>query len=265
VSINYATVSAVIPRIVRDALANDADLAAFFEQIALAEQYQVEGPIRTPALLVVPGTLEQSRQVGGEAEGTYTVSVAAVLPVPTPFRYDLAAPSAPTSAFTATGPLTGTYVYRVTQFSADGESAASPPLTVAPSAQWVTLTKPTLASGALGWRIWRGKAGKTALHHVVTLRADVTSWKDTVPDTGLADELAPIPFYAEALLDHAAKVLYAVETLTDSGSRYASAAMSCQQGRDEVATNRNLRVRELVVTVPTYINTTDSTVITGSV
>ena len=264
-SISYASVSVEIPRLVRDVLAADADLAAYFEQISLADLYQLEGPIRTPALYVVPGTLAQARQVGGEAEGVYTVSVAAVLPVPTPFRYDLAALAVPTSALAASGPLTGTYGYRVTQFNADGESVASPLLTVAPSSQWVTVTRPTLAGGALGWRLWRTEANRTAMRHLVTLRADATTFKDTVPDAGLSDELAPIPFYAEALLDHAAKVLYANERLPESGTASASAALAVQQGRDEIALARNLRVRELVLTIPTYFNTTDSLVITGSV
>jgi len=264
-SISYASVSVEIPRLVRDVLAADADLAAYFEQITLADLYQLDGPIRTPSLYVVPGALAQERQVGGEAEGLYAISVVAVLPPPTQFRHDIAALAVPTSALAATGPLTGTYGYRVTQFNADGESAASPLLTVAPSAQWVTVTRPTLASGALGWRLWRTEANRTAMRHLVTLRADATSFKDTIPDAGLADELAPIPFYAEALLDHAAKVLYANETLLESGTAYASAAMAIQQGRDEIASNRNLRIRELAVRVTTYINTTTSLVINGSV
>lgn len=264
-SISYASVSVEIPRLVREVLKADADLAGYFEQIALADLYQLDGPIRTPSLFVVPGTLAQTRQVGGEAEGTYTVSVAGVFPVPTPFRYDLAALAAPTGALASSGPLTGSYVYRITQFNADGESAASPTLTVAPSAQWVTLTRPSLTSGALGWRVWRGEANRTALRHVVTLRADVASWKDTIPDSGLGDELAPIPFYAEALLDHAAKVLYANESLTDGGIRSASYALAVQQGRDEIASARNLRIRELVLTIQTYIDTTTSLVINGSV
>jgi len=267
VSISYASVSTDIPRRVREILAADADLAAFFEQIALADLYQLDGPIRTPALFVVPGVLRRDRTVGGEVEGEYLVSVAAVLPVPTPFRYDLAAPAAPTGALSSTGPLTGTYLYRVTQFDATGESAASAALSVSPSGQWVTLTKPTLSGSALGWRVWRSKAGKQALLHCVTLRADVTTWKDTIPDSGLGDELAPIPFYAEALLDHAANVLYANERLYDSsnGLAYASAAVTVQQARDEIATDRNLRIRELAITIPTYFDSTDSQVINGSV
>lgn len=264
-SINFASVSVEIPRLVRATLAADVDLAAYFEQITLADLYQLDGPIRTPALFVVPATLAQERQVGGEAEGTYTVSVVAVLPVPTPFRHDLAATLAPTSALTATGPHTGVYGYCVTQFNEYGESAASPVLSVSPAAQWVTLTRPTLSLNALGWRVWRTKANRTALRHLVTLRADAATWKDTVPDSGLADELAPIPFYAEALLDHASAVLYANERLLDGATASASAALEAQQGRDEIATGRNLRIRELVLKVSTYINTTTSLVINGSV
>lgn len=263
--ISYVSVSSVIPALVRDVLAADSDLAAYFEQIALADLYQLEGPIRTPSLYVVPGVMQQARQVGGETEATYSISVAAVLPVPTPFRYDLAALAAPTSALASSGPLTGVYGYRVTQFDATGESAASALLIASPSAQWVTVTRPSLASGALGWRLWRTEANRTAMRHLVTLRADATSFNDTIPDSGLGDELAPIPFYAEALLDHAAKVLYANEMLTSSGTHYATAALTVQQGRDEIASARNLRVRELVVTVPTYFDSTSSLVLTGSV
>lgn len=264
-SISYASVSVEIPRLVREVLKADSDLAAYFEQITLADLYQLDGPIRTPSLYVVPGTLAQARQVGGESEGTYTVSVVAVLPVPTPFRHDLAALAAPTAALAATGPLTGAYGYRATQFNADGESVASPLLSVSPSAQWVTITRPSLASGALGWRLWRTEANRTAMRHLVTLRADAASFNDVLPDAALADELAPIPFYAEALLDHAAKVLYANERLLESGTAYASAALGVQQGRDEIATARNLRIRELVLTIPTYLDTTTSLVINGSV
>jgi len=264
-SISYASVSVEIPRLVREVLAADPDLVAYFEQITLADLYQIEGPIRTPSLYVVPGALVQARQVGGETEGAYSVSVVAVLPVPTPFRHDLAAPTVPTSALASSGPLTGVYGYRVTQFNADGESAASPLLSVTTAAQWATITRPSLAANALGWRLWRSEANRTAMRHLVTLRADATSFKDTIPDSGLADELAPIPFYAEALLDHASAVLYANERLLESGTAYASAALEAQQGRDEIASNRNLRVRELVLNVKTYINTTTSLVINGSV
>lgn len=264
-SISYDSVSTIIPRRVRAILAADADLAAYFEQITLADLYQLEGPIRPPALFVVPGTMKQDRQVGGETEATYSVHVVAVLPVPTPFRYDLAALNAPTAGLTSSGPLTGTYGYRVTQFNADGESEASALLTSSPSAQWVTITRPSLSASALGWRVWRTEAGRSALRHAVTLRADATTWVDTLPDSALGDELAPIPFYAEALLDHAAKVIYANERLVETGTAYASAAVTVQQGRDEIATARNLRVRELVVSIPTYFDSTTSLVINGSV
>lgn len=265
-SISFSSVSVEIPRRVREILAADADLAAYFEQITLADLYQLEGPIRTPSLYVVPGVLTQERQVGGETEGSYIIQVVAVLPVPTPFRYDLAATGAPTSSLSAIGPLTGTYGYAVTQFNADGESAASPVLSVAPAAQWVTITKPTLSGGALGWRIWRTEANRTALRHAVTLRPDAATWKDVLPDGALGDELAPVPFYAEALLDHAAKVLYANERLTDSTpTSYASAALAVQQGEDQISTARNLRVRALAVTVQTYFDAATSQIIGGSV
>jgi len=266
VTISYTSPSVIIPSVVRSILAADAETAAYFERIALSDLYQLEGPIKTPSLYVVPGTLSHDRQVGGETESTYTLSVVGVFPYPTPFLYSLAATAAPTVAqVSGTGQHTGTFYYYVTQFNEYGESAASPSASITVSAKDVTVSRPTLASGALGWRVWRTKANGKAPKHAATLRASEASWQDALPDAALADEMAPIPFYAEAALDYVASVLYANETLTSSGMNYATPALLCQQGRDEIASTRNLRIRELVVTVPTYINPMTNAVITGSV
>ena len=265
-AISYDSPSTIIPRLVRDILAADSEIAAFFDRIALSDLYQLDGPILTPSLYVVPGTLSHERQVGGETESTYTLSVVAVLPYPTPFLHTLAAPAAPTLAqASGTGQHTGTLKYLVTQFNAQGESAATTPASITVTAKDVTVTAPTLAAGALGWRVWRTKANGLSYRHAATFRASETSWRDSLPDSALSDELAPIPFYAESLLDYVASVLYANENLTTSGTNYSTAAILCQQGKDEIATGRNLRVRELVVTIPTYINPATNVVISGSV
>ena len=265
-AISYTSPSTIIPNVVRSILANDAEIAGYFERIAVSDLYQLDGPLKTPSLYVVPGTLSHDRQVGGETESTHTISVVGVFPYPTPFLYSLAATAAPVVAQTSgTAQHTGAFVYYVTQFDANGESAASPGASISVSAKDITVTKPTLASGALGWRVWRTKAGGKSPRHAATLRASETSWVDSLPDAALSDELAPIPFYAESVLDYVASVLYANETLTYSGTNYATPALLCQQGRDEIAAARNLRVRELVVTVPTYIDPAANTVISASV
>ena len=265
-AISYTSPSTIIPNVVRALLAADAEIAAYFERIAVSDLYQLDGPIMTPSLYVVPGTLSHDRQVGGETESTYTLSVVGVFTYPTPFLYGLAATAAPSLTQSAgTGQHTGAMTYYVTQFDARGESIASPSAAITVTAKDVTVARPTLASGALGWRIWRTKAGGKSPRHAATLRASESSWLDTLPDAALSDELAPIPFYAESVLDYVASVLYANETLTYSGTSYASPALLCQQGRDEIASARNLRVRELVVTVPTYIDPAANTVISGSV
>lgn len=242
---------AVIPLVMREILAANATLAAFFDRIAAVERRQLRGPMVTPSLLVVPGALKQGREIGGDFEADYTVNVLGVFPSEVPWIPDLAALAAPSVTASGTGTLTGAFRYRVTQANEDGESEAGAEATVTADADIVTVTRPTLAAAATCWRAWASDAGRTGLRWGATLPASVTSWID---DGTRRDELAPIPFFAEDWLDEAQKVLIANETLEWLGIRYASAAMGCEQSGDDLIAVRNVRVRELVVTVPTLID-----------
>ncbi len=254
---------AVIPEVIREILAANATLAAYFDRIAVVERRQLRGPIVTPSLLVVPGALKQQREIGGDMEATYSVSVLEVVPVGAAWIPDLAAPGAPTVSVSGTGSRTGVYRYRTTQASALGESEAGDErVSAAATGNAITITRPSLAASATCWRVWASDAGRTALRWAASLPASVTVWADDGTRRG---ELAPIPFAAEDWLDEAQKVLIANETLEWSGVRYASAAMECEQSGDEIVPVRNLRVRELVVTVPTLIDPLTKTIRTDRV
>lgn len=242
---------AVIPLVMREILAANATLAAFFDRIAVVERRQLRGPMVTPSLLVVPGALSQRREIGGDFEADYTINVLGVFPAETPWIPDLPALDAPSVTAAGSGTRTGLYRYRITQANEWGESEAGAEASATADADIVTVTRPTLAATATCWRAWASVAGKTALRCAAALPASVTSWID---DGTRRDELAPIPFFAEDWLDEAQKVLIANETLEWLGIRYASAAMGCEQSGDDLIAVRNVRVRELVVTVPTLID-----------
>lgn len=247
-----ASPHAVIPLVIRELLAADAGLAAFFDRIAVVERRQLRGPIVTPSLLVVPGTLTQVREVGGAMDCTYSVSVLAVLPPETQWSPHLAALAAPTVTVSGSGSRTGVYRCSVTQADDLGESeAGAVAVSAAADSNRITITRPTLSSGATCWRVWASDAGRTGLRWAATLPAAVTSWED---DGTRRADLAPVPFLAEDKLDDAQSVLLANEVLSYGGLRYASAAMECETTGDEVVPVRNLRIRELLVKIPTLVD-----------
>lgn len=243
---------AVIPLVVREILAADAGLAAFFDRIAVVERRQLRGPIVRPSLLIVPGVLTQVREIGGTMDCTFSLSVIGVFPPETQWSPHLAAVQAPTLSVAGSGSMSGVYRYRITQANELGESEAGTEATSATAASnQITVTRPTLAAGATCWRVWASDAGRTALRWSATLPAATTTWAD---DGTRRDDLAPIPFLAEDWLDGAQSVLLQNETLEYSGTRYATAAMECEVSGDDVLPTRNLRIRELVVKVPTLVD-----------
>lgn len=243
-----------IPRRVRDVLAADAGLVAFFEnRISECDREELENPQTVPSLWIVPSKITSERQVGGLIDARYEIGVIAVLPRLTPAIAGIAAPSAPTVAAVSGGALTGTYGYRLTAFGALGESFASSAASVAPNAQAVTVTPPSLPSGATGFRVWRTRAGRDAYRWVHTIYG-TAAWTDTLADTSLGDELAPIRYYGERLIEEIARVLYDDESFRDDGECLSDQALFCEPGPDRVIAARNLRVKTLRVVIPTQIN-----------
>lgn len=98
-------------------------------------------------------------------------------------------PTAPTAAVGSAGGLTGTYVYRVTFYTASGESTSSRDSNaVSPSSNLVGLTSIPLGGPAtVGRRIYRQKNG-TGDYRLVTQIADntTTSFNDNVSDATVA-------------------------------------------------------------------------------
>lgn len=253
---------AVIPLVIREILAANAGLSAFFDRIAVVERRQLRGTIVRPSLLVVPGTLTQLRATGGGMDCNYDVSILAALPPETLWTPDLAALAAPTVTATGTGTRTGTFRYRVTQANSAGESEAGAEQSVVADAGIVTVTRPTLAAGATCWRVWASNADRTCLRWAATLPAATASWID---DGTRRDDFAPIPFLAEDLLDDAQSVLMQNESLTWDGVRYATEAMESQIVGDDVVAVRNVRIRELLVKVPTLVDPITKRILTERV
>ena len=77
--------------------------------------------------------------------------------------------------------------------------------------------------------------------------------------------MAPIPFLVEDKLDDVQSVLIRNESLTWAGTRYATEAMECQIMGDEVVPVRNLRLRELLVKIPTLVDPVTKRIVTESV
>ena len=256
------TPHAVIPLVIREILAANAALAAFFDRIEVRERRQLRGPIVRPSLLVVPGTLAQLRATGGGMDCNFSVSILAALPPETLWTPTLAAHAAPTAVAAGAGALTGDYRYRITQANEWGESEAGAELSVTADADVVTVTRPTLSASATCWRVWASVAGRTALWWGATLPAATTSWID---DGTRRDDLCPIPFLAEDKLNDAQSVLMQNESLTWSGVRYATEAMESQIVGDDVIPVRNIRLRELLVKIPTLVDPVTKRILTGRV
>lgn len=104
----------------------------------------------------------------------------------------ITAPTAPTLAVGAAGALTGSYIYCVTYYNTNGETAcSSASSTVSPSAQRVTVTIPTSTQTPItGRKIYRSLANATSAaagfptYYLVTTVADnsTTSYSDNNTD-----------------------------------------------------------------------------------
>lgn len=256
------TPHAVIPLVIREILAANAGLAAFFERIEVRERRQLRGQILRQSLLIVPGQLTQLRATGGGMDCNFSVSVLAAFPPEILWTPALAALAAPSVTASGTGSMTGAYRYRVTQANEWGESAAGAEATVTADADVVTVTRPSLAASATCWRVWASDAGRTALRWAATLPAAATSWVD---DGTRRDDLAPIPFLAEDKLDDAQSVLIQNESLTWEGVRYATEAMEAQIVGDDVIPVRNIRLRELLLKIPTLVDPVTKRILTERV
>lgn len=243
-----------IPRKVRDVLAADAGLLAFTEgHISEGEDSDLENAIPLPSIWIVPLAPNEQRQVGGFVEINYDLALFLALPRSTPATAEIAAPTAPTVAAGATGSLTGTYQYRLTAYGAAGESYASAAASVSVSGKDVTVTPASLPSGAIGFRIWRTKAGQSAFRWAgVSIGAG--PWTDNTPDSALGDELAPIRYYGQRVIEEASSVLYNAEPLFDVSEDISDASLKCYPGPDRLVSSRNMRLKTLVITVPALID-----------
>lgn len=244
-----------IPRIVASQLAASADLIAFFgSRIWGTSMEDATTPLRQSALVVtLSGEEDPRRQTGGRIRLTYVARVAAYLPIPTPAVGWLTIPAAPTAGTHATGSLTGTFGYRLTEITDDGESFASPALAVTVTSKWPQLTLPAPSSASVvGWRVWRTEAGRTAARWAGTAIRSASTWTDSTLDAALGDELAPVRGMREQLANVIRQALYGQdrETLPDGGYYHADAALRVDVLPQSISTRRNMIVYPLEARYP---------------
>jgi len=243
-----------IPRKVRDVLAGDAGMMAFTENhISEGEDSDLENAVPLPSLWIVPLAPNEQRQVGGFVEINYDLALFLALPRSTPATSEIAAPSAPSVAAGGTGSLTGTYRYRLTAYGAAGESYASESASITVSGKTVTVAPPALPAGATGFRVWRTKAGMDAFRWIGVI-IGTSAWTDNTSDSDMGDELAPIKYYGQRVIEQAASILYAAEPLFDVTEDISDASLKCYPGPDRLVTSRNMRLKTLVITVPAFID-----------
>lgn len=105
----------------------------------------------------------------------------------------IAAPSnAPSVALGAAGQLTGTYQYKKTWRSSEGETTVGPASsTINPSSQKVTVSRNEISPSAhiVSWRIYRTKAGGSTFFFVADVPAATSSYDDNIPDSLLTVEV----------------------------------------------------------------------------
>ena len=255
------TPTRAIPRIIRAVLADDPHLAAYFDRISVSDLPAFQMPFVVPALLIYPGEPQRERAVGGPINLVYRIAVHLVLPALTPATQDIAEPSAPTIAAGATGPLTGAYQYRLTEFGAAGESNAGAAGSLTVSAKAPTVAIPALTSGT-GHRIWRSRAGKTACRWVGTVFGGSSTWIDTTPDDHLGAELAPLQLLAEGLTDAIAAALFSGEFLVEDGHAKADICFSVDSQSGGVLPKRNVWVSEIRATIGSFYDPTTGNFLT---
>ena len=228
-------------RLVAAELRKDTSLLAFFEgRILDMSTEELHGPIKTPTLAVAPRTPIQERQIGGAMDAGLGVVAFALLSRLTAGRSNLTTPASPSAAAGATGPLTGSYAYRLTQFGPLGESwatAASTAISVTNKA--ITVTLPSLASGYYGFRLWRTTATGLAYRHRATIWAPTGTWTDTGLDAALGDELAPIRGFELNLLTEFQRIILTSEWLQETSVYRSEAIVSAAMGGSRLITDRN--------------------------
>lgn len=238
------SISAKVPRLVRDTLAANSSLFKFFEgRISEADTEELELPLTLPSLFITAGNPLVVRNTGGQITRTYPVAVSMALPRLTGALRELTVPSAPVITPKASGSLTGTFRYRITAFSPKGESFASPEVSVTLSGQSAELTFPSLPTGCDGFRIYRSKDGYSFCRFR-DVHYGTGTFLDDEPDTVLGDDLAPDTFLPARLTDEISATLYRGENLDDGANNYSDGAFSYQT-EDRFSENRNYRIRIL--------------------
>lgn len=241
-------------RLVAVELRKDASLLAFFEgRILDMSTEELSGTIKVPTLAVVPRTPVQERQIGGDMGAALGVVALAFLPRLTAGKSHLTTPAAPITAQGSSGPLTGSYRYRLTQFGPIGESwvsAASTPLSVTGKA--ITVTIPALTSGYYGFRVWRTTGAGLAYRHRATLWAPGTTWTDTGPDTTLGDELAPLKGFELNLLAEFQRIILTSEWLKENATYRSEAIVSAAMAGARLISDRNILAIPVTFDVDVY-------------
>lgn len=246
---------------IHTAYANDAATVAFFgaDGIRQVDYEELEHPIRAFFLAIVAGQQKAQRVVGGEADLLYRVPILVYLPRQTPVNASIAVPPAPVITKVSGGALTGTFIYRVTQWNEAGESWASPPVTVTLAGENAAVSFSSPPAG-MGFRVWRSTKGCTACRYNETIQpATVPSgYVDSVPDASLGDELAPVRLFAVNLKDYLRTVLYQNETLKEAtGVDVADACLVLEDKLDAIDRARNLRVIGFAAQAHTIYGTQD--------
>lgn len=236
-----------IPRLVAAALRADSTLMAFVTGVWRVGSKKLAGwQPKPPYVLVTAERKEDTRMVGASLYGPYEMAVTLVLHPQQPVNAELLAPAMAVLSEGSAGALTGTYYYALTAWGDEGESYVrevsgqlqiAGPLVV--TAKKITVVSPALGS-AKGFRLWRTKAGGSALYFHSCRGAG--AYTDNLADTELQDELAPMPNLAESITARIRQVLFASETLREGGYGHARAALKLTDAPKEYDANLNVTV-----------------------
>jgi len=250
--------SAKVGRLVLGVLKADALLPKVFGEEIFASDYPVpEHPIvRGLALRAIVGVPKRTRVPGGDLVLAIPVQVTAHFPRTTPATSAIATPPAPTVEAVGapgSGALTGTFVYRHTRIEGQpwsaAESYASPGTTITLDRQGALVKPGGSTTGALGLRVWRSPVGLVSCRWAGTA-LPAGDYTDASPDARLGDELAPDLFLERNLQEYLSRILYASETLEESGTPNADAALDVQFGPDALDPATNLRTVSVIAWYP---------------
>ncbi|MCK6685841.1 MAG: hypothetical protein L6R30_25880 [Thermoanaerobaculia bacterium] len=225
-----------LARIVADVLANDSELAAFFEdRIASAENAELLLPQNQHVLYVLPVSWKPQGQCGGRQALEVTLKIRAYLPRTAP-----AVGYVPIPSFSVLNPGS-LYQYRLTQFTDRAESFASDPVGAAGLA---TLPLPGLVDGVKGYRVWRSEPNRTACRWIATVFTG-GEWTDTgAPGR---DEIAPVRGISDRILGHIESVLRREDNeYLPEGTQYnADALLEIRPQPPQISTRRNAMAYEM--------------------